>query len=306
MIVKTVLSLAVLLPACLGLLPSHAASQPDPAPPSALLRLEQRHFLDSLAFVYDPSLWVSYQDSLLFAPKTDAQERRLDTLRAERSRYRAFQDPRAWHDLAAKVLANSGLSPAWRQKLLNAYSPTNPVLTPVLRKPLRIVSRYELEAEPKDGDAVLRADGQRLFVLNFGRGTQDAFHTNAFLIKEGTKSFMSDKGDLERLEAFSNAALTGEEQKILRAASAAFRNAAAALGEAPATPQQRQEFELLVARATDESPSRQYEVAKAYLEGIGTEKDESTGMQWMRKAAANGSGEAQAFLEKRNSAPKER
>jgi len=58
-----------------------------------------------------------------------------------------------------------------------------------------------------------------------------------------------------------------------------------------------QEFEDYKARANDSSPYLEYLLAKAYLEGRGTEKDERLGMEWMNRAAKNGSGDASSFLE---------
>ncbi len=52
------------------------------------------------------------------------------------------------------------------------------------------------------------------------------------------------------------------------------------------------------ARATDSNPYMQYLLAKAYLEGKGTERDEKLGMEWMRRAARSGSGDATAYLER--------
>src|SRR5437660_11931048 len=40
-------------------------------------RKEEIHFLQCLAFVYDPAMWLSYQDNLYFMPRTDDQIERL-------------------------------------------------------------------------------------------------------------------------------------------------------------------------------------------------------------------------------------
>jgi TPR repeat protein len=58
------------------------------------------------------------------------------------------------------------------------------------------------------------------------------------------------------------------------------------------------EFILHKMRARDESPYMQFLLAKDYLQGIGTPKDEKLGLEWMQRAAANGSGDAKAYLEK--------
>ena len=41
----------------------------------------------------------------------------------------------------------------------------------------------------------------------------------------------------------------------------------------------------------------EYLLAKAYLEGKGTDKNEDLGMVWMNKAAHDGSGDASRYLE---------
>jgi TPR repeat protein len=41
----------------------------------------------------------------------------------------------------------------------------------------------------------------------------------------------------------------------------------------------------------------EYLLAKAYLEGKGTGKDEKLGLLWMNKAAHDGSGDANSYLE---------
>jgi TPR repeat protein len=41
----------------------------------------------------------------------------------------------------------------------------------------------------------------------------------------------------------------------------------------------------------------QYQIAKAYLDGKGTDKDEQQALEWMKRAAKNGSGDAAAYLE---------
>jgi TPR repeat protein len=41
----------------------------------------------------------------------------------------------------------------------------------------------------------------------------------------------------------------------------------------------------------------EYLLAKAYLEGRGTEKNEQVGLDWMNRAAKSGSGDAKSYLE---------
>jgi hypothetical protein len=115
--------------------------------------------------------------------------------------------------------------------------------------------------------------------------------------------------------------LSKEEQVILSRASAAFEKAAQALiipiqqervSERPATrvPERvaervpevardraRETFNSYLSSASDSIPSIQFLVGKGYYEGQGTPKNEKLGLEWLNKAAKNGSGEAQAYLE---------
>jgi TPR repeat protein len=153
--------------------------------------------------------------------------------------------------------------------------------------------------------------------MGFGRVASDLSGTNAWLIQEGRKDFAVappivsrtnilnaadlPAGRFTSYRAFSSVALNSEEQNILALVSAAFQKEAqplaAALKQVAATEKVREEFESYLSMATDNNPSIQCLVAKCYLEGRGTPKDEQRGLEWMRKAAANGSGEAQDYLE---------
>jgi TPR repeat protein len=42
----------------------------------------------------------------------------------------------------------------------------------------------------------------------------------------------------------------------------------------------------------------QFLLGRAYLEGKGTGKDEKLGLDWIKRAARNGSGDAKSYLEK--------
>ena len=176
------------------------------------------------------------------------------------------------------------------------FSATNQTLTPTLAKPVRVISKYKILQSLGSGDALIQDDVSTYFVMDFGRGADDALCTNALLIKEGVKTY-SAGGGFKMIEAFANVALSKEETAVLNRVAAAFQKEAAALGQALATSKARQEFAEYQARANDSSPYLEYLLAKAYLEGKGTEKDERLGMEWMNKAAKNGSGDASSYLE---------
>lgn len=282
---------------CLGIRAQAAdslASAPAPADP---LLSEQKHFVECLARVYSPEWWFSYQGVLYFQPRNEAQDRQLEDMRAARSRYVALTNHAARHALAAKLIAGSGLGEAWQSKLLLPFSTTNQTLTPTLDRPVQFVPAYTVLQSFTNGDALIQDDGATLFVMNFGRAPAGAAGTNALLIKEGVKSYASG-GRFKTVDAFENASLNPEETAVLNRVVAACRQRAAALGRELAKPSARQEFEALRARATDSNPYLQYLLAKAYLDGEGTEKDQKLGLEWMRRAARSGSGDATAYLER--------
>jgi hypothetical protein len=265
--------------------------------------------------------------SLYFATKDAEQDARLQKMLEERSAYQAFTNRQARHALAAKVIAQSGIDPLWQRQLLLPYSPTRGSLTPTLDKPLLHATGYQVVSPQAEGilnaaakfrkdDVLLRMGDSVFFVMGFGRVASDASGTNAWLVQEGTKDFavaspiMSRSNILNAADlpagrftsyrAFSSVALSSEEQNVLAQVSAAFHKEAqplaAAMKQVAATEQVREEFETYLSMATDNNPSIQYLVAKCYLEGRGTPKDEPRGLEWMRKASANGSGEAQDYL----------
>src|SRR5271166_3475719 len=98
--------------------------------------LEEKHFVESLACVYSPALWISYRGGLYFAPKNEVQARQIETLKAARENYAALTNRAARHDLTARVIAESGIDERWQRKILLPYSETNQNLTPTLDKPL--------------------------------------------------------------------------------------------------------------------------------------------------------------------------
>jgi len=217
-------------------------------------------------------------------------------MKAARSKYLALTNQETRHEFTARLLAESGISAAWQEKLLLPLSATNQTLTPTLDKPVRVIPKYTLLQSLPSSDALIQEDASIYFVMNFGRGADDASRTNALLVREGVKSY-SVGGGFKTVEAFANVALNKEETAVLTRVAAAFQKEAAALGQEISRLKYGQEFEDYKARANDSSPYLEYLLAKAYLEGRGTEKDERLGMEWMNRAAKNGSGDASSFLE---------
>jgi len=257
---------------------------------------EQKSFVECLSCVYSPGWWFSYRDALYFQPRTRAQAQQLEAMKATRSGYLALTNHEARHKLTAQIIAESGISPSWQLKLLLPYSATNQTLTPTLDKPVRVVPKYTVLQSLASGDALIKEDAATYFVMNFGRGADDAGSTNALLIREGVKSY-SAGGGFQAFEAFANVSLNREETAVLNRVAAAFQRQAAALGQEISNRKHGQEFEDYKARASDSSPYLEYLLAKAYLEGRGTEKNEPLGLEWMNRAARNGSGDASAYLE---------
>ena len=275
-----------------------ASPAPPPTPRTERLILEEKHFAECLAYVYSPPFWISYRGSLYFAPKDDTQARQIEALKTARARYVAFTDRKARYDLAASALAASGIDAAWQKKLLLPYSDTQQNLTPTLNRAFHTVNTYKVARKLEEGDALIQEGEASCLVMDFGRSAADGSQTNLYLIKEGERAFAGGPGQYRRVEAFANVGLSKEEIRILNQVVKAFQAKAAVLGRELAGFKARQEFEDSKARATDSNPYLQYLVARAYLEGTGTEKNESLGLEWMNKAARNGSGDAKAFLQK--------
>jgi hypothetical protein len=257
---------------------------------------EEKHFVECLASVYSPGWWINYNDALYFQARNDAQKQQLEAMKTARSRYLALTNPATWHDLAAKVIAGSGIGEAWQKKLLLPLSATNQDLTPTLRRSVRVVPSYTVLRAWANGDALIQDGQAKLFVMDFGRATAGAFGTNALLLREGVKSFASE-GTFESVSAYENVALSAEEAAVLERVVAACRKEVASLSQPAASSEAREEFEVCKLRATDSNPYMQFLLAKAYLEGKGTEKDEKLGLEWMRRAAKSGSGDAMSYLE---------
>lgn len=282
---------------CLGVLAPSTGTGASPDDLSDLGRSEQKHFLECLAAVYSPAFWFSYNDSLYFQAKNEAQARQLEAMKAARSKYLVLTNRETRYALAAKGIAASGIGESWQRKILLPFSTTNQDLTPTLGRPLRILPRYKVLQSLAEGDALLQDDHATYFVMNFGRGAEDDSGTNALLIKEGVKSF-SQGTDFKTVEAFENASLSKEEKAVLTRVAAAFQKQAASPTQEVASPKAAREFEDCKARATDSNPYMQFLLAKCYLEGKGTDKDEDLGLEWMNRAAKSGSGDAISYLEK--------
>lgn len=287
---------------------------------------EQKRFAECLACVYDPALWISYDNRLYFMPRNDSQRQQIAAMSAAREAYVAFTSRQTQHQFVAKLLAESGLGADWQKKLLVPYAATNRYLTPVLDRLAQVVERYSvLGSLPPENDTIIRAGETVCCVMGFGRGASDAYRTNAVLVKEGMRTYSTQSNERKTVEAFTDAGLTAAETAALNQAVAAFQRAAARLGQSIAAAQTnpaevspavaeskspapvlaqptagakaKQDFEDLKARATETSPFMEFLLAKAFLEGKGTAKDEQLGLLWMNKAAHDGSGEATTYLE---------
>lgn len=284
-----------------GLLSPSLNAQPDPSTNSPVetseqLLREQKHFSDCLVYGYSPSLWVAYEGALYFAPKDDTQLKAIESMKAQRARYIAFTNSAARHEFAARVIARSGIEPAWQKQILLPYSQTNRSLMPTFKKAITILRSYDVLQNLGSGDALLR-DGEGIyFVMDYGRGS-GAKPTNACLVQEGTKTYKTLSGASKTVEAFTSLGLSGSERALLNSVVAAFRNESQTLNEQLAASKARADFQDHRARANDSAPSFQFLLAQDYLEGKGTVGDEKLGLEMMRKAAANGSGAAQAYLD---------
>jgi hypothetical protein len=273
-----------------------AGGASPPGSPDEQMLSEQKNFVECLSTVYSPGWWLSYNDSLYFQPRNEAQVKQLEILKAARSRYLALTNQETRHVLTARLIAESGISDTWQKKILLPLSPTNQTLTPTIDRPVRVVPKYTVLQLLPSGDALIQEDASIFFVMNFGRGTDDASRTNALLIREGVKSY-SAGGGYKTVEAFADVALSKGETAMLNRVVAAFQKEAASLGQDISNLKYGDEFEDYKARANDSSPYLEFLLAKAYLEGRGTEKNEPLGLDWMNRAAKGGSGDARSYLE---------
>jgi TPR repeat protein len=276
-----------------------AGSDPLAEPQSERMILEEKHFVECLAYVYSPQLWISYRGSLYFAPKDDTASRQVEALKAARSRYVALTNRETRHEVAADVIAASGIDKKWQQKLLLPYSEAQQNLTPTLNRAFRTVNSYKVLQSFQEGDALLQDQEGTYLVMDFARASAKEPPKNLYLIKEGERAFASKSGDYQRVEAYSSLALSAEETKMLNRVVAAFQRKAADLARELSGFKSQQDFTDLKTRATDNNPYIQYLLARCYLDGKGTQKDERLGMEWMQKADKNGSGDAKSYLQSR-------
>ena len=282
---------------CAAALAQSTGRSASPGDPNEQMLSERKHFVECLASVYSPAFWISYKDSLYFQTRNEAQLQQLEAMKAARAKYVVLTNRETWHEIAARGIAASGIEEVWQRKILLPFSTTNQNLTPTLGKPLRVIPRYKVLQSLAHGDALLQDTEATFFVMNFGRGADDAAGTNLYLIKEGVKSY-SDSGGLKAVAAFENVSLSSEEKAVLTRVAAGFQRQAASLARDIDAPKAREEFEGLKARATDSNPYMEFLLARCYLEGNGTEKNETVGMEWMNRAAKSGSGDAISYLEK--------
>lgn len=307
--------------------PAQEASRPEESPARLLIQ-ERVHFLNCLAAVYDPGYWLSYGGGLYFYPRTEEQVAKLEEMTEARENYKALTNRLARYAIASVAIARSQVGEAWQKKLLLPYSETNLNITPTRELKVRLVPGYEMMTNFGGGDALIATAQEVLFVMDYGRGALDRFHTNAILVREGTKSFKTPEGDYLQAEAFTNAGLNKEETDVLsRVAKACLaealfptptnampalaatapavraerRQTAAVASAAQAAPKadEAEEFQAHLMMAKDSSPFMQYLLAQDYLEGRGTAKDEKLGLEWMERAAKNGSGDAKRYMQSR-------
>ena len=110
---------------------------------------EQEHFMECLSCVYSPAWWLSYNGSLYFQPRNEAQAKQLESMKAARSGYLALTNQVLRHELTARLMAESGISEAWQRKILLPLSATNQTLTPTLNRPVRVVPRFTVPGQTR-------------------------------------------------------------------------------------------------------------------------------------------------------------
>ncbi len=103
---------------CLAMVAQCAVGASLPAHPDEQMLSEQKHFVECLSSVYSPAWWFSYNDTLYFQPRTEAQAKQLEAMKEARSKYLALTNQESRHALAARLIAQSGISPAWQKKIL--------------------------------------------------------------------------------------------------------------------------------------------------------------------------------------------
>ena len=86
---------------CAGALFQSTGRSVSPEGPSEQMLSERKHFLECLASVYNSAFWISYNDSLYFQPKNEAQVSQLEAMKVARSEYTALTNREARHEIAA-------------------------------------------------------------------------------------------------------------------------------------------------------------------------------------------------------------
>jgi hypothetical protein len=299
---------------------------------------EQKHFLQCLAFVYNPAFWISYDNKLYFSiDKTEEQVAKIQEMIEQRAKYVALTNRLARHQLATQALAQSGLAETWQKKLLLPYSDTNANLTPTLEvekvaAPLVSYLVLDLDGEgvldqsrsvfSKDEVLVRAQVGTNVLTFVASQWTHvphDNSGSNLWVMDtKKTRRYATSLPSFQEVPVLACVELNKEEQAVLSRASAAFEKAAQGLTIplqqervperiAERTPElvpavtrdrARETFNNYLASASDSVPSLQFLVGKGYYEGLGTPKNEKLGLEWLNKAAKNGSGDAQDYLEK--------
>ena len=134
---------------CLGTVAQSAVGASPPPSHDEQMLSEQKHFVECLSSVYSPAWWFSYGDSLYFQPRNESQAKQLQAMKEARARYVALTNQEVRHALAARLIAESGISPAWQKKILLPLSATNQTLTPTLDRPLRLVPKVPASPVPR-------------------------------------------------------------------------------------------------------------------------------------------------------------
>ena len=100
---------------CLGTLAQSAGGASPPRSLDEPMLSEQKHFIECLSRVYSPAWWLSYNDSLYFQPRNEAQAKQLEAMKAARSKYLALTNQETRHELTARLIAESGISESWQK-----------------------------------------------------------------------------------------------------------------------------------------------------------------------------------------------
>src|SRR5271166_3526398 len=92
---------------CAAALAQSTGGSASPEGPNEQMLSERKHFVECLASVYSPAFWISYNDSLYFQPKNEAQLQQLEAMKAARAKYVVLTNRATWHEITAKAIAAS-------------------------------------------------------------------------------------------------------------------------------------------------------------------------------------------------------